>query len=161
MSVAKQVQASSLNVELVVGSRDKLGRSKVPLFGGSPANSDIVESSLSTDAASIVAGLLNLTPYQTELLEANALSVTANGYKKVHGLDGLIAFSATPVAAIVLHSLGFARRRDLGAIANPSFIKVLETTNGSVAVATARLEEDRASRCVYVNLSVDVNSTPM
>jgi hypothetical protein len=133
----------------------------VPLFGSSPANADIVESAISTDAVSIVAHLLNLTPYQTEVLEANALSVTANGYKKVHGLDGLIATSSSHAASIVLHTLGFVRRREQGALSAPCFIKVLETTQGSVAVATARLEDDSASRCVYVNLSVDVNSSPM
>lgn len=161
MSVAKQVQASSLNVELVVGAVKNGERPRVPFFEGAPANSDIVDSSISTDAASIVTDILNLTPYQSWILEANALSVTAHRFKRMGGSDAVIAVASSRAASMVLHTSGFSRRKERGAIGQPTFIKVLETKNGSVAVATARLEDDVASRCVYIDVCVDVNTSPM
>ena len=161
MSVAKQVQASSLNVELVAGALNNQRGTRVPFFEGAPANADIVESSISTDAVSHVAEVLNLTPYQVQILEANAISVTAHRFRKVQGSDVLIAVPSMRTASMVLHSLGFTRRTERGALRLPSFMKVLETQNGSVAVATARLENETASRCVYVDVSVDVNTLPM
>lgn len=161
MSVAKQVQASSLNVELVVGATTNAGRPRVPFFEGAAANSDVVESSISGDASSIVSELLNLTPYQRQILEVNALSITAHGYRRTQGSDGLIAVSSALVASMILHSLGFSRQVKRGALAPACFMKVLQTKSGSVAVATARLGDDIASRCVYIDVSVDVNTSPM
>ena len=161
MSVAKQVQASSLNVELVVGAVKGAGRPRVPFFEGAAANSDVVESTISSDAASIVSDLLNLTPYQRQILEANALSITAHGYKRTQGSDGLISVSSVRTASTLMHSLGFSLRKAQGALDQACFMKVLETRNGSIAVATARLGDDIALRCVYIDISVDVNTSPV
>lgn len=161
MSVAKLVQAESLNVALVVGSTNSSGRPRVPFFGDAPANSDIVEARIFSDAASCVSELLNLTPYQAEILALNALSVTAHRFTKFQGIDGLIVVSSSHAASMMLHSLGFVRRSEHGTLVSPSFIKVFETNRGSVAVATARVEREGAFGCVYVSLSVDVNTSSM
>jgi hypothetical protein len=59
-------------------------------------------------------------------------------------------------AAVVLHEIGFSRIREVGALVSDRFYKMVDTSNGSPAVAWAGLERSSDGNLVYVTISIVV-----
>jgi hypothetical protein len=175
MSVAKQVYARALHVTVPKGVVKKLkGTNLAALLGDTPANHDTVTTrssrmegtsspvienasalSIPSHPVRVVGNLLGLTARQRELLRSMTESVTANEYGKVEGSDAVIVSSSVNVAAVVLHALGFSRERESGKIASSRFVKAIESENGRMSVATARIERTGDSAMAYTLLSVE------
>lgn len=176
MSVAKQVPAANLCRKIGRETMSRVVSSAASeIFRTLPANTDTfsprlvvryptstltvgapTSSSITTEAAAIVSNLLDVTPYQLNVLEKGATSITANEYKRAHGVDAVVALSSAKDAAIMLHTIGFSRVRGEGSIANPRFLKALEKEDGRRSVATATVES--FTNVAYINISVDAQA---
>ena len=176
MSIAKQVPAKNLCPKMARETMTKVVNSAAAeLFQTVPANTDSfsprlivryptstitvgvgASPSFTTEAATIVSKLLGITPYQQNLLEKGASSITANEYKRVSGADAVLTTSSEPGAAVMLHSLGFSRVRGEGSIVSPRFIKALKRENGCAAVAIATVEN--VATVTHINLSFDADA---
>ncbi len=132
----------------------------IPLYGRhiptSPAE-PVPESSdvrIPARGASALSNILRLTSAQRKLLERRAVSVTANEYGSIEGSDALMVMESERAAAVVLHEIGFSRIREVGALVSDRFYKMVDTSNGSPAVAWAGLERSSDENSVYVQISI-------
>jgi hypothetical protein len=104
--------------------------------------------------ASALANILRLTSAQRKVLELRAVSVTANEYRSFEGSDAIIVMESERAAVVVLHEVGFSRIREVGALVSDRFYKIVDTSNGSPAVAWAGLERSSDGNSVYVQISI-------
>lgn len=174
MSEARCVHAKALHALIDQATISRVIREMgVSAYCGSSANDDALplygrhipqssarlvpgssEVCIPARGASALANILRLTSAQRKLLERRAVSVTANEYRSIEGSDALIVMESERAAAVALHGIGFSRIREVGALVSERFYKMLDTSNGSPAVAWAGLERSSDGASVYVQISI-------
>jgi hypothetical protein len=174
MAVARQVQATGLQVKLKVTEIVREARaSHAALCGGAVANDDVISyaPSLSAPCADVPPGdatsvrisgngiavtaqMLALTNCQRGILERKAISVTASEYRVSEGSEALVVFKNEREAAVALHEVGFARVREATKLLPDRFYKVATASNGSSSMAWARIERSVSQGPVYVHISI-------
>jgi len=174
MSEARCVHAKALHVPIDRTTLSRVIREMgAPAYRGTSANDDThpfygsrrLQSSARlvpdsngvrtvASGASALANILRLTSAQRKLLERRAVSVTANEYRSIEGSDALIVMESERAAAVALHEIGFSRIREVGALASDRFYKMVDTSNGSPAIAWAGVERSSDGSSVYVQISI-------
>lgn len=174
MSEARCVHAKALHVPIDRMTLSRVIREmEVSAYRGTSANDDTLpfygsqrpQSSarlvpdfnggrIVASGALALANILRLTSAQRKLLERRAVSITANEYRPIEGSEALIVMESERASAVALHEIGFSRIREGGFLASDRFYKVIDTSNGSPAVAWAGLERSSDGNSVYVHISV-------